>query len=109
MVRNVQGDSRRMKTLLSWVRWKYMAPLSIVALALLVFFILFFDPLLARAIETIGAKINGAKVDVAGLKTKFVAGRLSIARLQVADKDQPMQNTLEAGPLVFQMSLSDLF
>jgi uncharacterized protein (TIGR03545 family) len=98
-----------MKTVLSWIRWKYVGPLLIVVAALLVFFILFFDPLLARGIELVGGKINGAEVDVSGLKTKFVAGRISIARLQVTDKDAPLQNVVEAGPLAFQLSLSDLF
>lgn len=92
-----------------WIRWKYAAPLLIFIAALLVFFILFFDPLLARGIQKFGGKANGAKVDMSGLKTKFLTGRLSIANLQVADPDSPMNNRLEAGPLVFQLSLSDLF
>jgi uncharacterized protein (TIGR03545 family) len=98
-----------MKTVLSWIRWKYFIPVAILVTAIVIFFVVFFDPLLARAIESVGSKINGAKVDVDGLKTKFFKGRIDIGRFQVADKDLPMQNVVEAGPLAFQISPIDMF
>jgi uncharacterized protein (TIGR03545 family) len=97
-----------MKNLLSWIRWKYVAPLLLVVSALLIFFFIFFDPLLAKGIEWGASKINKAKVDVSGLKTKIFAGRLTIERLQVTDRDNVMKNIVEAGPMVFQIELSEL-
>ncbi|MCG3204725.1 MAG: hypothetical protein KCHDKBKB_01441 [Elusimicrobia bacterium] len=98
-----------MRTILSWIRWKYFVPVAILLGAVIIFFAIFLDPLLARGIETVGGKLNGAKVEVVGLKTKIFKGRLSVARLQVANPDMLMQNLLEAGPLVFQLDIGELF
>lgn len=93
---------------LSWIRWKYALPLAIIVAAIVLFFVFFLDPLLASAIERIGGKVNGAKVDVAGLKTKIFQGRISIGKLQVANAEAPMENIFEAGPMAFQMDFGQL-
>src|SRR4051812_11932772 len=90
------------------IRWKYFIPVVIFVAATILFFVLFFDPILSWGIEKIGGKINGAKVEVAGLKTKIFQGRLAIAHLQVANKELPMENVVEAGPLAFQMEFAEL-
>ncbi len=97
-----------MKQVFSWIRWKYVVPLTIALAAIIVFFVIFFDPLLARGIEKFGSQANGAKIDVTGLKTKLFAGRIAIANVQVANPDRPMENRVEAGPLAFQIDLSEL-
>jgi len=84
-------------------------PVAIFVAAVLLFCIFFLDPLLTWGIELAGSKVNGAKVDVTGLKTKIFQGRLAIARVQVTDKEQPMKNTVDMGPLAFELSLGDLF
>ncbi len=93
---------------LKWIRWKYFLPLAIVLGAIVVFFVFFFDSLLERGIEKEGAKMNDAKVEVDGLKTKFFSGRITIDRLQVADPDAPMTNRLEAGKMAFQLEVGEL-
>ncbi len=98
-----------MKNLLSFIRWKFVIPASILVASVLIFFIVFFDPILAQSIEWAGSRINGAKVNVSGLHTKLFQGRLSIGNLQVTDKEHTMKNILEAGPLAFQLSFYDLF
>ncbi len=90
------------------IRWKFVLPVFIFVVALVVFFVVFFDPLLARAVEVVGSKVNGAKVEVSGLKTKFFKGRLDIARLQVTNRNEPMKNIVDAGPLAFQLNPFEL-
>ena len=79
-----------MKNFLSFIRWKFVIPTGILVAAILVFFTLFFDPLLARSLEWVGSQANGAKVNVSGLHTKLIKGRLSIGNFQVTDKDHTM-------------------
>ena len=90
------------------IRWKYFIPVVVIVAALLLFFIVFFDPLAARAIESVGSKVNGAKVEIDGFKTKFFAGRVEIARLQVTDRKAPMQNVIETAGVSFQLSPAEV-
>lgn len=94
--------------ILSFIRWKFVVPVGVLLAAVAVFFVFFFDPLLARALEKIGMRLNGAEVNVDGLKTKIFAGRLEIARVQVTDRDAPRQNAVEMGPMAFQLELGHL-
>lgn len=91
------------------IRWKYAAPLLIFIVALCVFFIFFFDALVSRGIEIAATKANGAKVNVSGFKTKFLAGRVSIGNVQITNKNAPMENLIEMGPMAFQLELSPVF
>lgn len=97
-----------MKGPLSIIRWKFVIPTTIFVGAIVVFFVIFFDPLLAKAIESVGSNVNGAKVEVDGLKTKIFKGRLDIGRLQVTNKEKPMENIVEGGPLAFDLRPFDL-
>lgn len=98
-----------MKTLLSVIRWKFVIPVTLFVAAIVLFLVVFMDPLLARGISAVASKLNGAKVDVSGLKTKIFQGRLSIANVQVTNPKEPMKNIVEAGPMAFELSLGDIF
>ncbi len=97
-----------MKKALSFIRWKFVVPVGLFIAALVVFFVVFLDPLLTKGLEMAGAKVNGAKVNVTSLRTKIFSGQIRIGRLQVADKAQPMKNTVDVGPLTFQLVLPEL-
>lgn len=93
----------------SLIRWKFVIPTTLIIAGIVVFFVIFFDPLLAKGIEFVGGQVNGAKVEVDGLSTKFFRGRMSIQRLQVANKANTWTNIVEAGPLAFELDPSELF
>lgn len=90
------------------IRWKYFGPLAVFLALLIVFFVVFFDPLCARVLQSVASKVNGAKVEVSGFKTKFFQGRVQIARLQVTDRKDPMRNIVETGVLSFQLNPSEV-
>ena len=90
------------------IRWKFFIPTLIVLLLGFLFFVFAFDALLTRGLEKVGAKANGAKVDVVGLKTKFFQGRLTIKNIQVADRKDPMRNRVELGPIAVQLNLLEI-
>lgn len=91
----------------SIIRWKFVLPAGILVAAIAVFFVLFFDPIVERAIEKVASRVNGAKVEIDGLKTKFFKGRVDVARLQVTDRESPMRNVVETGALAFQLDPSE--
>lgn len=93
---------------IQFIRWKFVGPVGIFIAAIVVFFTIFFDPLLSKGLEIAGSRVNGAKVDVGGLKTKLFQGRLTIQRLQVTNKEMPMQNIVDVGPLSFQVMFMEL-
>ena len=70
---------------------------------LLVFF--GFDPVLKFALVKAGQAAAGAKVDVASLKTKWLAGTLEIRGIQVADKNEPMKNVVEFSRAAFALDV----
>ena len=92
----------------SFIRWKFVGPVGAVVAVLAVFFIFFFDPILERALEKAGSRVNGAKIEIDGLKTKFLKGQLSVQRLQVADRELPMTNRFETAQMKFQLDVENL-
>jgi uncharacterized protein (TIGR03545 family) len=98
-----------MKKLLSLIRWKFVLPVVLIVSSILIFFIIFFDPIAGRVLEKVASRMNEAKVDVQGFRTKLFKGRVSIDNLQVTDKSNPMTNIVEAGPLAFQLDFTELF
>lgn len=70
--------------------------------------VLFFDPVLKRALEKGGGAANGARVEVASLKTKWLAGTLELKGLEVADRSEPMKNLVVASRAGFRLDTSAL-
>lgn len=91
-----------------WIRWKFVIPFIILIALIVIFFRVFFDPLLEAGLEKIGGKINRARVDISGLHTKIFRGRITIQDIQVADPDIEMKNTIQMGPLAFEMDFPQL-
>jgi uncharacterized protein (TIGR03545 family) len=93
-----------MKPSNSIIRWKFVVPAGILFAATAVFFTIFFDGIAERMIEMGASTVNGARVEIDGFKTKFFKGSMEIARLQVTDREHPMQNVVETAGMVFQIS-----
>ncbi len=85
------------------VRWKAVLPLSAVLVTAAVLWWMFLDTAIERAIETAGAEIVGARVDVAAAHLSLRRGSLRIEHLEVANPDRPMTNLVELGEIVAQV------
>ncbi len=90
------------------VRWKAVLPLSAVLVTAAVLWWMFLDTAIERAIETAGAEIVGARVDVAAAHLSLRRGSLRIEHLEVANPDRPMTNLVELGEIVAQVRLLPL-
>ena len=90
---------------MSWINKKSLYQLlgGAVVLWLIVFFC--FDPVLKFGLVKAGEAAAGAKVEIASLRTKWLAGTLEIRGIQVADKSQPMKNVVEFSRAAFSLDV----
>ncbi|GBD32612.1 hypothetical protein HRbin33_01584 [bacterium HR33] len=90
------------------IRWKALVPLALALAALAVFWMLYLDLAVERAIEYAGSEIVGARVDVASVDVRLTDGTVVVRGLEVADPDRPMRNLVEAREIVAAVELRPL-
>ena len=71
--------------------------------ALLLFSLVFKDRLIEGAAENAMEMIFKAKVEITGLRTSLLKGSLSFDALAIGDKDHPMTNLVETGPVTIDI------
>jgi len=69
---------------------------------------LYVDRLIRLAIETAGAEVVGAKVDLASARLRLLRGDLVLSGLAVPNPDSPMRNLLETGEIVVDLDVRAL-
>lgn len=79
------------------IRFEAIVPFAIVVALVIIYFKLFFDSHLRRAIEFGGYHANGAEVNVADVNTSFWRLSFELRGLQVTNPENPSKNTLEIG------------
>jgi uncharacterized protein (TIGR03545 family) len=72
-------------------RKRFFLPAAFIASAV-VFFVFFFDPLLRWGLEKGATALNGAKVDIAKVRTRFLNPEILISGIEVTDRSEPMRN-----------------
>ena len=77
--------------------------LALILGALILFNILFKDRLIEGAMENAMEMIFKAKVEITGLRTSLFKGSLSFEALAIGDKDHPMTNLVETGPVTMDI------
>ncbi|MCA9067357.1 MAG: TIGR03545 family protein [Planctomycetaceae bacterium] len=77
------------------MRWTYLIPRLLIVALVWGFFFYAFDPIMRWSVTKTGEQMNGAKVDVAEVKTTFFPPVLEMTNVQVADRGKPGRNLLE--------------
>lgn len=85
------------------IRWNAIVPFTVFALALALYFTLFFDAHLKAALEWGAYKGLGVEVNIGSLKTSFFNASIQIAKIEVTDGENPTHNTIEIGDIRFGM------
>lgn len=85
------------------MRWSYI--ISRITVLFLVWALFFFgmDPALRWSLRRAGEAAAGAKVEIAGLKTRIFPPSLVITGMQVADRSDPFKNLFQFDSLAFKM------
>ncbi|MCC2678619.1 MAG: hypothetical protein K0R29_1195 [Pseudobdellovibrio sp.] len=86
------------------IRWNAIIPFIIVSLLVYIYFLLFFDLHMKKAIEWAGYKALGAEVNVGEFKSSFLKGNVSIKKIELTDSKQPELNALELADIRFDVN-----
>jgi uncharacterized protein (TIGR03545 family) len=104
-------DAKRLKALLKGIRLNRKGPVRVLPLAaaalviggLAVFFTVFMNPLLERALERGMEALFEARVDVDRFNLNLLRFRVGIQGITVANRDRPMKNLLQTGRMEFRL------
>jgi len=107
VIRNnlTKDDVKKLKDLLKWMKNNRKGAIKIVPLAfagsviaaLVIFFTVFANPLLGRALEKGLETIFEAKSDVRNFRLSLFRFRIAIGSITVANRDSPMKNLFQMG------------
>lgn len=87
----------------SFLRWEAIIPFVVISTLIGIYFTLFFDTHLKKAIEWAGYKAVGAEVNVGSLKTSFTNAHIEIKKIEVTNSENPSHNVIEIGSIRFGM------
>ena len=90
------------------VRWKAVIPLGVTLVLVALFWWVFLDRAVERAVEYVGTEIVGARVDVASAEVSLGRGAVVLRGLEVTNPDQPMTNLVQSDEIVAQIRLLPL-
>src|SRR3990172_436371 len=90
------------------VRWKAVIPLGVTLVLVALFWWVFLDRAVERAVEYVGTEILGARVDVASAEVSLGRGAVVLRGLEVTNPDQPMTNLVQSDQIVAQVRVLPL-
>jgi len=85
------------------IRYEAIIPLLIVLGLIVLYFTLFFDGHLRRALEYGATQANGAEVNIGRLQTSVFDASVQIGDVQMTDPEQPARNRLQIGEIRFRL------
>lgn len=77
------------------MRWSYLIPRIVILVVVWSFFAWAFDPILRWSVAKTGGELNGAKVDIADLETRFIPPAVEFHNVQIADRGKPGRNLVQ--------------
>lgn len=86
-----------------WIRWWGLAVFVLFVAVLVGGAALFADRLVQSAVETVGSKVNGAKVELQSAGLIFNPLGFVLIDLQVSDAHEPMRNTVQIQRVKFAL------
>jgi uncharacterized protein (TIGR03545 family) len=87
----------------TWIRWWGLVSFLLVFTCLAVFWLVFVDGIVRRAIEKTGTAIIGAEVDVHRAEVTLAPLAIAISGIAVTDPESPSNNSIEISRVVFSL------
>ena len=94
---------------MKWIRWWGIAVFAAMVAVILAAWFLLAGYVVERAVETAGARIVGAKVELDDADLTISPLGVTLKGLRVTDPDLPMTNAIEARRIVFSLEAPALF
>jgi uncharacterized protein (TIGR03545 family) len=89
-------------------RWQGLVAFAAILGCAAVFWMVLVDGLVKSAVEKVGTRVVGAKVELGGADVSFFPLGLELKGLQVTDPDSPMTNAIEAKRIAFNLDPGQL-
>lgn len=102
--KNASTQTPEPKKKLGFIRWNAIIPFLIVVTVAYLYFLMFFDLHMKKAIEWAGFKAIGAEVNLGNFKSSFLKGRVQLSKLEITDKEDPEYNSIELGDIRFDLN-----
>lgn len=90
------------------IRWRAVIPLSLTLLLAALFWWLYLDVAVERAVEYLGTEVVGARVDVAKADVSLGKGSVVLRGLEVTNPDKPMTNLVQSDEIVARVRVLPL-
>lgn len=85
------------------IRWSGLIVFIVIVGLITIFSLFFLDGILKEIIEDQASLAVGAKVEIGDLRFKIFGLSIDIQKLQVANPEEPMRNSIEIGSLAFDL------
>jgi uncharacterized protein (TIGR03545 family) len=90
------------------IRWSGLIAFIVIVGLITIFNVFFLDGILKGIIEDRASLAVGAKVEIGDLRFKIFGLNVDIQKLQVANPEEPMRNSVEIGSLTFDLGAAPL-
>jgi uncharacterized protein (TIGR03545 family) len=90
------------------IRWKFVVPAFLALAGAVLLTVFFLDWAVEFGIERVGTRVNGAKVELAGVDISWRNASITLRGLQVTDRSQPMVNAVEVASMRFAVAVKPL-
>jgi uncharacterized protein (TIGR03545 family) len=86
-----------------WVRWWGLIAFAAVVGSFALFWVVFADSLVRRAVEKAGTSLVGAEVNVGGADVSFFPLGIALTSIEVTDPETPANNRVQIGRTAFSL------
>ncbi|HEY9052658.1 MAG TPA: TIGR03545 family protein [Gammaproteobacteria bacterium] len=93
---------------MKFIRWPGFIAFFVLVAVIVGGTLLFAETITKSIFESSLSRINGAKVDISNVEIGYSPLSIELQNIQVADKQQPMVNTVQIGVAKFRLSFGDL-
>jgi uncharacterized protein (TIGR03545 family) len=90
------------------IRWSGLIAFIVIVGLITIFNLFFLDGIIKGIIEDRASLAVGAKVEIGDLRFKIFGLNVDIQKLQVANPEEPMRNSVEIGSLAFDLGAAPL-
>ncbi len=87
----------------SVIRWNAIIPFLIISILAYLYFLLFFDLHMKKAIEWVGYKALGSELNIGKFQSSFLKGNVQISKIELTNAEKPDFNSIELGDMRFDV------
>ncbi|MBY0553947.1 TIGR03545 family protein [bacterium] len=98
-----QTSAAKVKKTQGIIRWNAIIPFLIISALVYLYFVLFFDAHMKRAIEWGGYKALGTELNIGEFKSSFIKGNVRITKIELTNRETPQFNSIELGDIRFDV------